>query len=185
MRMCDNVIVSEFGKVFKNLRKQSGYTQESFCEAFNANESITTINSIKNWEQGKSIPEWKTIMKLCDFFGCDMDYLFGRIVQKTHSTQFICNATGLSEKAVLMLIALEDKDIIAFINGLLLHGEEHDGETIMNLGVMSAIIKEKRALLLQLNKKDPEYLHCDIDLAGLMWKCQDYLVKYIEDSCNL
>lgn len=94
----------KFKDRFKELREQNGYTQITFLKAINADEYVTSIESVRNWEQGKSIPEWRTILKLCDFFDCDMDYLFGRISKKTHDTQFICNEIGLSEEALMNLI---------------------------------------------------------------------------------
>ena len=84
---------------FKKARKEAGYTQKSFSEAF----QYATEETIKNWEQGRNLPELGTIEKLCDFFHCDIDYLFGNIDYKTYENKYICEKTGLSEKALFAL----------------------------------------------------------------------------------
>ena len=88
-----------FKKGFKRARKEAGYTQQEFADAF----SYVTIETVRNWEQGRNIPEIDTIEKLCGFFNCDLDYLFGRIDYKTHDHEYICETTGLTEKAVEIL----------------------------------------------------------------------------------
>ena len=40
------------------------------------------------------------MVRICNFLGCDMDFLFGHIDLKTHDAQFIHEHTGLSEKAI-------------------------------------------------------------------------------------
>lgn len=168
----------KFGNVFKELRIQYGYTQKSFCEAFNANESITTIDSVKNWEQGKSTPEWRTILKLCDFFDCDMDYLFGRISKKTHDTQFVCDETGLSESAVLKLKSFTyDTDISSFLSNLITHRE---GNTVEGLSVTSLLIKEQYE---EYPKVDEIERHKIANSAmGYLFECQSYLQRFIKDQ---
>lgn len=85
-----------FGKSLKAARKNHGLkTQQEFVDALTNYGFSTTLATVRNWEQGKTFPEATTLDVLCDFFGCDMDYLFGRISCKTHDTQFICDYTGL------------------------------------------------------------------------------------------
>ena len=91
-----------FAAGFKRARKKKGYTQDGFCKAFNEYRAdfAVPIYTVRNWEQGRSIPEWKTIEILCDFFECDVDYLFNTIEQTTHDIAFICGYTGLSEETI-------------------------------------------------------------------------------------
>lgn len=86
-----------FKKARRNAKDKNGkrYTQESFAEAFGV-----SVDTIKNWEQGRFTPNIDTLIELCDFFECDIDYLFGTLKCKTHDKQFIQNETGLSEKAI-------------------------------------------------------------------------------------
>lgn len=94
-----------FAKGFKRARKKSGYTQESFVKNFldEQQHELTSLKTVQNWEQSLAIPEFRTIEKLCEFFNCDIDYLFYRIDQKTHDIQYIHEYTGLSEKAIEQL----------------------------------------------------------------------------------
>ena len=88
---------------FKKTRKEHGYTQQSFSEKFGI-----CIETIRNWEQGRNVPELDTIYKLCEFFECDMDYLFNNISCHNHDTQFIQDKTGLSEDSINTLISLNE-----------------------------------------------------------------------------
>lgn len=91
-----------FGALLKELRKKAGYkTQEIFANAFGR-----SLDTIQNWEQGKTWPPVNDFIELCDFFGCDMDYLTGRIEQKTHNMDYLCAETGLSAEAVDALKAI-------------------------------------------------------------------------------
>lgn len=45
-------------------------------------------------------------MDLAEIYDCDLDYLTGRLDQKTHDLQFIHDQTGLSEKAIEKLQSL-------------------------------------------------------------------------------
>lgn len=106
---------SGFKEVFKRERKKAGYTQQSFADSFDI-----SLDTVRNWEQGRKVPEIKTIERLCAEFGCEPDYLLGRMENSTHDTQFICDRTGLSEDAVLALGKLrEDRSVIQVLDYLL------------------------------------------------------------------
>lgn len=86
----------QFGIRFKELRKKKGLTQEKFSEVF----PDATLDSVRSWEQHYAVPEISTLLDLCDFFGCDLDYLMGRIECMDHEKQYIHDKTLLSEKAI-------------------------------------------------------------------------------------
>lgn len=87
-----------FGERLKELRKRKFKTQESFAEA-----AEVSVETVRNWEQGRVLPEMGTLFKIADILDCDLDYLTGRIDCKTHDVQFIHEQTGLSEKAIKKL----------------------------------------------------------------------------------
>lgn len=93
--MGDKLYTFSFKEGFKRARKKSGHTQKSFSEKFNI-----SIETVRNWEQGRNVPEIETLEKLCNFFHCNADYLLGNIDCETHDNQFIHNEIGLSEKAI-------------------------------------------------------------------------------------
>lgn len=104
-------IKDDFSKNFKKTRKDHGYTQANFKEKYEEiyGEKTITVETIRNWEQGRNVPELQTIWKLCEIFHCDIDYLFGRIDCSTHDLEFICSKIGLSEDAVTYLIDIQEK----------------------------------------------------------------------------
>ena len=79
----------------KRARKGSGLTQGGLAEAMGVH-----IKTVMNWEQGIAEPPLGTLMELTELYHCDLDYLTGRLDQKTHDLQFIHDQTGLSEKAI-------------------------------------------------------------------------------------
>ena len=84
-----------FAKGIKRARKEAGYTQATLAEKLSIH-----IKSVMNWEQGIATPSLDMLLKLCDLYGCDLDYLTGRIDCKTHSVQDISEYTGLTEKTI-------------------------------------------------------------------------------------
>ena len=85
----------------KRARKEAGLTQADLAEKMGVH-----IKTVMNWEQGIAEPPLGTLMELTELYHCDLDYLTGRIDQKTHDLQFIHDQTGLSEKAIEKLQSL-------------------------------------------------------------------------------
>ena len=95
----------------KNLR--GGLSRKKFEEEYDIPE-----DSVYDWEKRGKMPQLSNLIDLCNKFGCDLDYLTGRIKAKTHDADFVMQYTGLSEDAVNALheMSAEDTAIIdAFI----------------------------------------------------------------------
>lgn len=90
--------MSVFQDNLRNLRKQHGYTQEKLSELLGIGREKIVI-----WEKGGRSPDLNELLKICDIFDCDLDYLVGRIEQPTHSLQDISDITGLSIKSIEQL----------------------------------------------------------------------------------
>ena len=86
------------GERIKCLRMQKKLTQEEFAEEMNV-----SLATIKDWEQGFHYPGIDKLYEISNFFNCDLDYLFGRIEQTTHSLQDASDVTGLSIKSIKRL----------------------------------------------------------------------------------
>ena len=56
--------------------------------------------AVGQYTQGRSAPDWKTIVKIAQFFGVTTDYLLGLESERSHDLHYICYYTGLSEEAV-------------------------------------------------------------------------------------
>lgn len=100
-------IKQTFGENLRKARKEKCKfkTQEAFAEAFGCN-----IESVRNWEQGRTVPETGTLFRLADFLDCDLDYLIGRIDKPTHDIKFISDELRLSEEAVEKLQRIASRD---------------------------------------------------------------------------
>lgn len=156
-----HTIKNDFSKNFKKIRKAQGYTQVTFVEKYckDYGEKAISVYTIKNWEQGRTVPELQTIWDLCEIFNCDIDYLFGRIDYSTHNLEFICNKIGLSEDAVKYLIEIQEgkqqaeiklKTIAPPSNLLEEHQQKLDKDAIEEKQIIQCalddLIKEKNVL---------------------------------------
>ena len=56
--------------------------------------------AVGQYTQGRSAPDWKTIVRIAGFFGVTTDYLLGLEYEQSHDLHYICYYTGLSEEAV-------------------------------------------------------------------------------------
>ena len=59
-----------FGENLQFLRKRRGMTQEELAEQMDVSRQ-----SVSKWESNSAYPEMDAILRLCDFFSCDMDTL--------------------------------------------------------------------------------------------------------------
>ena len=71
--------MGNFANIFKQLRIERGYTQESIAKALNISRSAVGM-----YESGKRTPDSEDLEKLADFFNVDIDYLLGRSKQSTY-----------------------------------------------------------------------------------------------------
>ena len=62
-----------FGSVLQQLRKERHLTQEQLAQTLGLAKS-----SISMYENGKREPDFATMEQLADYFGVDMDTLYGR-----------------------------------------------------------------------------------------------------------
>ena len=84
----------------QKIRKKRGFkTQDALAEALDV-----SVETVRNWEQGRTLPELGTLYRICSLLDCDIDYLTGRIEAPTHDLAFIQKQTRLSEAAVTKLL---------------------------------------------------------------------------------
>jgi transcriptional regulator with XRE-family HTH domain len=62
-----------FGDILKELRIDSGLTQDEFAEKFNISGT-----AISKYETGEREPNFDLLIKLADYFNVSVDYLLGR-----------------------------------------------------------------------------------------------------------
>ncbi len=62
----------EFKDNLRKIRKEREMTQKDVCKILNV-----SLNGYASWEQGRTEPDIKTIVKLCKIFDVSADYLLG------------------------------------------------------------------------------------------------------------
>ena len=67
------MLMITFGKRLRELRTERKLSQQELAKIIGTNNS-----SICDWECGRTEPSIDYIVKLCDFFEIDADYLIGR-----------------------------------------------------------------------------------------------------------
>lgn len=106
---------SGFPAGFKRARKEAGKTQKEIADLLGV-----SFLSVQGWEQGRHTPEIYTIEKICNLFGCSIDYLFNRTNHRECDAQLVKEYTGLGENAVETLQAMkEDSQLMAVVNHIL------------------------------------------------------------------
>ena len=85
----------KIGDRIKTERKKRKETQQKLAECI-----CVGRDSIIKWENKSTYPNLESIADLAEHFNCDIDYLFCKISQPTHTLTDICKETKLTEQAV-------------------------------------------------------------------------------------
>lgn len=107
-----NFDLVKFGENLRKARKakykaEGKYkTQELFAEALGC-----SVETVRNWEQGRTPPETGTLFLIAELLDCDLDYLTGRIERPTHDLEFITDQLGLSEEAVKKIMRMSKSQV--------------------------------------------------------------------------
>ncbi len=64
---------SKVGQRLRYLRECNNIMSKDLAKILNVEPATLT-----NWEKGNRFPKDEVLMKICDYFDCSMDYLFGR-----------------------------------------------------------------------------------------------------------
>lgn len=122
-------------KNLKMLRESKGLTQEQFAEEFQNQTGInTSVYTVSTWESEArgNPPRMETLLALCAFYDCDLDFLIGRIEERRHDIRYIKEITGISESAIDQIIRLNEGDIARSVSP----------ESMIN--ILSFILSDKR-----------------------------------------
>lgn len=88
--------LDNLSKGIKEHRKDMKLSQKALAGKLNVSQQ-----TVSGWESGKSIPDMPMLITLCNFFGCEVDSILGRIDDyETHDNKWICEKTGLSEQTI-------------------------------------------------------------------------------------
>lgn len=90
----------------KERREKEGLSILQLSKKINVN--YRTAQSAEDFEHD-GFPDMSTIVKLCNFYKCDIEALFGNINSSNSSMEQICHNTGLSEDAITILQTLAER----------------------------------------------------------------------------
>lgn len=172
-----------FSKTLLKLRKDKYPTVKEFLDSFASQTGIVLVDSTyRKWEEG-TIPDACMLLKFCEFFHCDLDYLFGRIDTTTHAIEVIEKETGLSVPAIKKIIEWNNGDSrqkkwISYISKIFEHTNISDIMNNMSAYFMHSMI-EVKALF---NKHGQQDAIDAIDMqTASLWKLQHDFTKIVEE----
>ena len=108
MRVKSNIDAQQLytiGDRLRALRDAHYLTQEQLSEALGVQRE-----TVGQWERGVTPPSFSAIVKICDLYHVDADYIMGRLDCQTHDLQYVHDLTGLSEDAIKKLIQFKRKN---------------------------------------------------------------------------
>lgn len=85
----------------KELRLSNNITQKKLAEALNRGTG-TSRTTVTTWESNSNtiLPDIQTIIDICNFFDCDLDYLFGKSNIKSQDHDTISNLLHISKESI-------------------------------------------------------------------------------------
>jgi transcriptional regulator with XRE-family HTH domain len=123
------------GERLKKARKDSELTLAKVAEKIGKEQYQT----VSKYESENSVPSFDVVLKLCNLYGCEIDYILGLIDNKTKSHKDICEMTGLSEEAADTLLRWK-----------------RSGYSVFGTDFFSEILKDKK-LMYDLEEAGREY----------------------------
>ena len=134
---------------FKELRIQTGLTQEELITQFNDKYGKRYgASSISMFENGKRIPETQSLMDFADFFNVSVDYLLGRTDEPGGFQKGAGTKTATEETAVTTVKPKAYVELHRLIDEL----PHSDVEELLN----TAIFKKKKAEQVHEHVNDPD-----------------------------
>lgn len=106
--------MSNFSKIFSELRRSKGLSQEKIAEQFSV-----TVQAVSKWECALSMPDISLIIPIARYFGVTADYLL----------------TGEMREGTADLPDDDKLRIVQFRGNKLLKADEYDPETIIRLQI--------------------------------------------------
>lgn len=165
-------------EIIKKLRTERGLTQNDLAAMMNCNRQ-----KIADWERGKSTPSADDLILLSKKFNVSADYLLGLtdVTATDKDIKFICDYTGLSEKAVDVLSFYRNYGMICpTVNRLL---ESEMSSVLQELGYMCSDMPKDK--LIEKCKEN----NIDFDELENIIETKDYeclqVVSTLEQYLNL
>lgn len=99
----------QMGARIRKERQEKGFTQGALAKYLHL--SAESRQSINNYENGKRLPAFEDFLSMLALFECEAGYLLCEYDCKTKDATNITAKTGLSEKAINKIVALNNSSI--------------------------------------------------------------------------
>lgn len=103
--------IDTFGVRLRALREKNGLSRDEFYDRIEPDANYLSKDSknrnVYNWESKNIRPSFEVIGQICKSFNCSADYLLGIQKERNHDIHFICEQTGLSERAIEALCTMQ------------------------------------------------------------------------------
>lgn len=122
--------LSTVGNRIKTEREKIGLKKADFLPRIY--KSVTSHKTLTAWENGERLPDTDSLALMAELFDCDIGYLLGDYAERHRVTADICAETGLTEKAVDVILQYKKQDpyYIKSLNFLL---ESDNFEAVLDL----------------------------------------------------
>lgn len=142
-----------FETKLRNLIKSKYAKNTDFYKDFFDKTNVDIEKKCKQWLAGNNFPTIESAIKICDFFGCDLEYLF------TEQNEFSRNVSDLALELGL------DYDTIKAIQSLSLE-EKHIIDAMFNTRFFQEkLIKSMQEMLYYAHSKNKTYIKLDTALT--------------------
>jgi len=96
----------KIGARIKNERNRASLTQKELL--LKIGRSDNSHQEVSKWETGKKTPHLSEMLAMCEVFGCELGYLLCEYDAPKRVVADVCEKTGLSPRAVGILIRKND-----------------------------------------------------------------------------
>ena len=103
--------ITKLKENLKKERKEQNKTQKEVIEGVKNEIGLKALQNIES-TKNNIVPDFATIIALCNYYNCDLDYLFGIMDFTTHDNMFISNTLGVKEKTIKRICSLSEKQKI-------------------------------------------------------------------------
>lgn len=100
--------LSTVGNRIRKEREKIGLKKSDFLPRIYKSE--TSHKTLTAWENGERLPDTDSLALMAELFDCDMGYLLGDYAEHHRVTADICTETGLTEKAVDVILQYKNQN---------------------------------------------------------------------------
>ena len=99
------------GKMLKNVREKTNISQKEMASFLNVSQQ-----ALSRWEKSQTEPDYKTLIKISNYFDVSIDYLLGKTEIKNYENPFEDNIEKQLFKKIKTMNKKQKKKILDVTN---------------------------------------------------------------------